>query len=61
MTLEVPGSPGAAPAWTRAMRISGLLVAFGLLGGCINDGNSADGGLIRSSLERSVRLRPLCP
>ena len=26
------------------MRISGLLFAFGLLGGCISDGNFADGG-----------------
>ena len=43
-SVNVRGAAGAAPPWTRAMRISGLLFAFGLLGGCISDGNFADGG-----------------
>jgi hypothetical protein len=51
--LVVRGAVGVAPAGTRTMRTSGLLIAFGLLGACVTDGNFADGGLGSSGVRWS--------
>ena len=51
--LFVRGVMGVASVGTKTMRISGPLIAFGLLGACVIDGNFADDGLGSSGIRWS--------
>ena len=54
--LLMRGAMGGATAGTKTMRISGPLIAFGLLGACVTDGNFADDGLGSSGIRWSGPL-----